>query len=163
MELPEMGKEIRATPSLGAKIQDEEQLRPLTNDEAELLRWMFDHGSDDPRTFRSQLENIQAARCCSCGCPSIHLEVAKDVQPGADRGEKVVGDFAGKTAQGELVGILLFQEKGKLTELEVYSMDGLAEGAFGLPDLGSMSVLEWVPSPTNPGFKVPFKSPGSPA
>ena len=85
---------------------------------------------------------------------------------GLDRGDKVVGDFGGETARGELVGILLFQRAGKLTELEVYSVDGQIKeksGKFSLPTIDSMHVLLWEPVPGHPNFKVAAKSPKSPA
>jgi len=143
-----------------------ELFRPLTAEELELLRWMFEHGSDDLRSFLPQIEGIRAARSCKCGCPSIQLDVAESAPLGLDRGEKVVGDFEGKTARGELVGVLLFQSAGRLTELEVYSMDGQIKGEsgkFDLPIIDSMNLLVWEPVPGRPNTWVPAKSPKSPA
>ena len=143
-----------------------EALRPLASEELELLQWMFEHGSEDLRTFRPQIEGIRASRWCTCGCPSINLEVAESAPLGLDRGETVIGDFGGKTARGELVGVLLFQHSGRLTLLEVYSMDGQVKeesGEFGLPAIDSLSLLEWEPLPGHSNVKVPAKSPKSPA
>ena len=143
-----------------------ESLRPLTAEELDLLRWMFNHGSDDLRTFLPQIEGIRAAWSCKCGCPSIQLDVAESAPLGLDRGETVVGDFDGKTARGELVGVLLFQRKGRLTELEVYSMDGQIKeesGKFGLPTIDSMNLLVWEPVPGHPNVRVAAKFPKSPA
>jgi len=89
--------------------------------------------------------------------------VAENAPPGRDRGDCVIGDLGGKTAKGELVGIILFQRNGRLTELEVYSMDGLAEGAFELPTLDSLEVLRWEPSPQNPNVKTALNFPKSKA
>jgi hypothetical protein len=139
-----------------------EPLRQLTPEELELLRWMFEHGTDDLRSFLPQIDAIRAARSCNCGCPSIRLDVAESAPLGLDRSEKVVGDFGGKTARGELVGVLLFQSAGRLTELEVYSIDGQIEGdspEFGLPTIGSMELLVWEPLPGRPNVKVSAKSP----
>lgn len=102
-----------------------EPLRLLTSDELNLLRWMMENGTVGLHTFYSQIEGLRVARSCSCGCPSVRLEVAEGAPLGKDCGDKLVGDFAGKTAQGDLVGVLLFQREGKLTELEVYSIDGV--------------------------------------
>jgi hypothetical protein len=143
-----------------------EPLRPLAPDELELLHWMFEHGSDDLRSFLPQMEGVHACRSCKCGCPSIRLEVDKSASLGLDRGETVVGDFEGKTALGELVGVLLFQRKGRLTELEVYSMDGQIKGEsgkFGLPVIESMNLLVWEPVPGHPNVRAAAKSPGLPA
>jgi hypothetical protein len=139
-------------------MPDNELVRPLEEAELNLLLWMFDHGSDDLRTFRSQLEGILASPWCDCGCPSIRLQVAEEVALGKDFNQRVIGDFAGRTAKGELVGVLLFQRDRKLELLEIYSIDGLVEGKFGLPTLESLKMLEWVPSPHNPNVRV-LKSP----
>jgi hypothetical protein len=147
-------------------MEKAESLRPPTAEEFELLRWILEHGSDDLRSFLPQIEGIRATRSCKCGCPSIRLDVAESAPLGLDPGEKVVGDFEGKTLRGELVGALLFQRAGKLTELEVYSMDGQIKeqsGEFSLPIIDSMNPLVWEPLPGNPGVKVPVKSPKSPA
>ncbi|MGD0730921.1 MAG: hypothetical protein ABR956_06635 [Terracidiphilus sp.] len=83
---------------------------------------------------------------------------------GVDRRETVVGDFEGRTARGELVGILLFQRAGKLTLLEVYSMDGQIRqesGEFGLPTIDSMKLLVWESVPGRPNVRVAAKSPES--
>jgi hypothetical protein len=139
-----------------------ESLRPLTEEELELLHWMLEHGSEDLRSFLPQIEGIRATRSCPCGCPSIRLEVADGAALGSDRGERVVGDFEGKTDRGELVGVLIFQSTGKLTDLEVYSMDGQIEGdsqEFGLPTTDSMNLLVWEPLPGHPNTWVPAKSP----
>lgn len=141
-----------------------ESLRPLTAEELDLLRWMFEHGSDDLRSFLPQLEGIRGARSCKCGCPSIRLDVAERAPLGLDSRETVVGDFEGKTARGELVGVLLFQRAGRLTELEVYSMDGQIKeesGKFGLPTIESVNLLVWEPVPGHPNVRVVAKSPKS--
>ncbi|MGC2616734.1 MAG: hypothetical protein WA354_22060 [Terracidiphilus sp.] len=135
---------------------DIEPLRSLSKEEYELLRWMFEHGLEDLRTFRPQLESIRAARSCKCGCPSIRLDVPVGAPQGKDAGETIVGDFAGKTQRGELVGVLLFQKAGRLIELEVYSVDGQIKGdssEFGLPLIESMTLIVWEPIPGRPEAK----------
>jgi hypothetical protein len=60
----------------------------------------------------------------------------------------VIGDLCGKTAKGEIVGVLLFQDAGKLSELEVYSLDGMIHDdspEFGLPTIDSLSAYVEVP------------------
>ena len=143
-------------------MDETEALRPLSSEELELFRWMFDHGPEDLRSFAPQLEGIRGARWCDCGCPSIRLEVAEGASLGRDRGRRVIGDFEGKTERGELVGVLLFQRSGKLELLEVYSMDGQIVGdssEFGLPSLDSLKLLEWEPVPGSPNVKRPIRFP----
>ena len=143
-----------------------EPLRQLKPEELELLEWMFEHGSDDLRTYRPQIEGIRACRWCPCGCPSLNFEIAEDAPLGLDRGDTVVGDFDGKTARGELVGVLLFQREGKLTLLEVYSMDGQIKeesGEFGLPTIDSLNLIVWEPVLGRSNAWVAAKSPKLPA
>ena len=135
-------------------MQQAEPLRPLTQEELELFQWMFDHGSEELRTFMPQMDGMLAARWCDCGCSSIRLEVAETAPRGLNSRERVIGDFAGKTANGALVGVLLFQRDGRLELLEIYSIDGLVEGEFGLPTLDSLKMLEWEPSPHHPNVWI---------
>jgi len=63
---------------------------------------------------------------------------------------RVIGDLYGKTAKDEIVGVLLFQDAGKLSELEVYSLDGIIHGdlpEFGLPTTDSLSAYVEAPLP----------------
>ena len=118
--------------------------RPLTEEEDRLLCWMLEHGTDFAKSFLPQIEGIRAARSCICGCPSIRLVVADDAPLGRIEPSRLAGDFLGNTAKGELVGLLLFANGGKLSGLEVYSLDGQIDDAgneFGLPMLESLS--EW--------------------
>jgi hypothetical protein len=139
-----------------------EQVRPLTPEELELLRWMFAHGSEDLRTFEPQLNGMRAAHWCDCGCPSISLEVAEGAPLGRDMSLSIIGDFEGKTPRGELVGVLLFQRGGKLELLEVYSFDAKLprddSSEWGLPTIDSMVPLVWEPLPHNPNIRIPVRS-----
>jgi hypothetical protein len=40
--------------------------------------------------------------------------------PGIHRGERIVGDFVGITMKGDSIGVVVFQDEGRLAELEVY-------------------------------------------
>ena len=89
----------------------EETFRPLTDEELAFFRRLFDVGHDDLRSFEPQLKVMRARRSCSCGCPSIKLEVPEGTTLGQDRTERIVGDFAGETSAGNPVGVLVFQER----------------------------------------------------
>jgi hypothetical protein len=116
--------------------------RPLTPEEHELLCWVLEHGSEDVKSFLPQIKGIRAVRACTCGCPTIQLRVVDGVPMGTSNIGRVIGDLCGKTARGEIVGVLLFQDAGRLSELEVYSLDGEIQGntpEFGLPTIESLS------------------------
>src|SRR5271154_1232364 len=106
-----------------------ESPRPLTAEETALLRWMIEHGVDEAKEFFPQIQAIRATRGCKCGCPSICLHVDENAGPVAFCEQKIISDQIGRTAKGELVGVMLFQENGKLSELETYSVDGLINDA----------------------------------
>ncbi len=83
---------------------------------------------------------MQAKSSCNCGCPSISLVVSHDAPAVIAVKERIVADLAGQTADGISVGVLIFQDDGKLSELEIYPYDN--EGEFGLPTIESLSPFE---------------------
>jgi hypothetical protein len=95
-------------------------LRPLKPEESNLLRWILEHGSEDNRSFLPQLDGIRGARSCGCGCPSVLLEPLETAPLVTVKEERIIGDFVGTTAKDESVGVILFQDDGKLSELEIY-------------------------------------------
>jgi hypothetical protein len=115
-------------------------LRLLTQEEEKLLRWTLEHGSDEAKSYLPQIEGMRARSSCSCGCPSIALVVSDDAPVAIAAIERIVADLSGHTADGISVGVLLFQDAGKLSELEVYPYDN--EGEFGLPTIESLSSFE---------------------
>jgi hypothetical protein len=112
-------------------------LRPLTQEEEKLLRWALEHGSNEARSYLPQIEGMRAKRSCSCGCPSITLAVSNDVPAVATGRERIVFDLSGRTAEGASVGLLILQDEGKLTEMEIYPYGD--EGEFGLPTIESLA------------------------
>ncbi len=110
--------------------------RDLSAGEAALLRWLVEHGSSGSTAFIEQTHGLSARPSCSCGCPSISLEVEDNRLLGEDSC-RVLADFAGATLEGQEVGAMLFQQDGKLSELEIYAYD--YEGEFGLPTIDSLT------------------------
>jgi hypothetical protein len=118
--------------------------RPLSSEELALLTWMLKNGSPEAKTFAPQIEGIRASGWCPCGCPSIDLHVEESAPLGNPQGGKVICDFWGRTAREELVGVLLFQNGGRLSLLEGYSVDGQIQAdppEFGFPTLESLREL----------------------
>jgi hypothetical protein len=114
--------------------------RPLAPRELELLKWLLDHGLPDAESFALQLGKLRAKPWCNCGCPSISLLVDDDVPLGTSS-FRIISDAIGKTPDGKKIGLLLFQKDGKLSTLEVYSMD-IIEGDWGFPDYKSLQTWE---------------------
>ena len=66
--------------------------RPLTAAEADLIRWMLEHGAPEARAFLPQLQKAQVTPWrCSCGCASIHFSV--DGLPEPSGGVHPIADF----------------------------------------------------------------------
>jgi len=114
--------------------------RALSQQEAELLKYILTNGSSQAQSFLPQLEGIRATRGCSCGCPSIKLHVAPNCCLG-HANEHLLCDLVGQTAAGEAVGLLLFHSEGRLREFEVYILDEPkgTSNEFGLPLLESLA------------------------
>jgi hypothetical protein len=115
-------------------------LRPLTQEEEKFLRWTLEHGSDEARSYLPQIEGMLARRSCGCGCPSISLVVSDNALPAIAGKERIVVDLTGRSVEGASVGVLIFQDEGKLSELEIYSYGD--EGEFGLPTIESIASFE---------------------
>jgi hypothetical protein len=118
----------------------------------ELLNWLVEHGLPEAKSFAPQIERIRATRGCGCGCPSIALDVEDGVPLGTSS-DTVISDVVGMTTEGKSIGVILIQNDGKLTELEVYSPDTI-EGSWGFPILDGLQKCEWVELSTLKSLKV---------
>jgi hypothetical protein len=109
--------------------------KELSPDERTLLVWLIEHGTSDALEYAAQIEQARVVGRCRCGCPTIDLGIAgaKERTVG---GSKILADFVGETLEGFRVGVLLHAREGKLSELEVYSLD--REGIFSLPTIESL-------------------------
>jgi hypothetical protein len=114
--------------------------RLLTPEELALLTWLLEHGLPEAKSFAPQVEGIRATRWCDCGCPSISLHVEEGV-PLGKCSYSPISDVVAKTPNGKKVGVLLFQKHGKLSILEVYSLD-IIEGDWGFPVYESLQTWE---------------------
>ena len=94
--------------------------RELTPEERRLLHWLLEHGSEDLRSYLPQLEDMRASSSCDCGCSSIRLEPSESAPSGIHLGDRIVGEYVGVTLRGDSIGLILFQDKGRLSELEIY-------------------------------------------
>src|SRR6476646_3691881 len=117
-------------------IVEDKQLSP---DERALLVWLIEHGTSDATEYAAQVEQARVVGRCRCGCPPIDLGIAgaKERTVG---GSTILADFLGETPEGFHVGVLLHSRNGKLSELEVYSLD--RDGIFSLPTIESLKPLE---------------------
>lgn len=98
--------------------------RPLTAEEAALVRWMLEHGTVSAAKFLPQLAEARVVSRCYCGCASVDFAVA-GVIPAPGDGIGILADFEYRTAEGYLCGVFVFERGGLLAGLEVWSVDGL--------------------------------------
>jgi hypothetical protein len=114
-------------------------MRPLSEGERELIRWMIEGSSSDRSDFIAQLERTTVAARCGCGCASIDLAV-----DGAEEDKKesmdLIADFAWKTKTGNLCGAYLFTRRRHLAGLDLWSIDGV-ETPSALPEIQALFPL----------------------
>ncbi len=115
--------------------------RPLTPQEASLVRWLIEHGGVARATeYLPQLADTRVVSRCGCGCASVDFAVAGSSAPaGAPLG--ILADFQYQTAEGHPCGVFVFERSGMLAGLEVYSEDGLST-ASTLPEIQQLIAFE---------------------
>jgi hypothetical protein len=113
--------------------------RPLTAQEAALVRWLLEHGNPDAAGFLSQLADARVVSRCPCGCASIDFAIG-DVVPTAGAGIHILADYAWQAADGSQCGVFVFARGGQLAGLEVWSADGM-QAASSLPAIEQLCPL----------------------
>jgi hypothetical protein len=115
------------------------ELRPLSEQERTLLRWMVEQSSEVGSDLLGHLDRATVAARCSCGCASIDLAAE-----GAEEDKKdpldLIGDYASRTKAGNLCGAYLFTRSGRLAGLDLWSIDG-AETPSTLPEIQALFPL----------------------
>ncbi len=111
--------------------------RPLTKHERDIIQWLLDHpeeGNPDIPQLKTQIDALTVVEKCTCGCPTVYF--ALEGIPIPRKGERVIRDYLA-TVDGQEVGIMLFQNGGRLSSLEVYSAAG-TDKPFGLPAIENL-------------------------
>ena len=104
-------------------------VRPLNSAERRLIAWLLETESN--AAYREQLSRAHVVSTCGCGCPSIDLALG-DSREKRSGGSTILAEANGRSTEGALVGVMLHEREGELSELEVYCKDGYA-GRFSLP------------------------------
>lgn len=117
--------------------------RTLSNNERILLEWLLarpssDVSGSDVSKYKSQVAKLRVAAKCGCGCPTVDFALGSDRKLGAS---EIVAEAGGKSPEGVFVGVILHAREGELSELEVYSTQGL-DTSFTLPVPGSLEHYE---------------------
>lgn len=106
--------------------------RPLSDKEAELVRWLLENGTEASINYLSQIDKAWVVSRCGCGCASIDFSI-DGTPPDKKAGMDVLSDHCWETGGQNLCGVFLFARDKKLAGLEVWSIDGMVS-APQLPD-----------------------------
>jgi hypothetical protein len=116
-------------------------LRELTDVEKSVLKVLLSEPFPGRDALDQQVPYVRTTGLsCTCGCPSIALEVSPPGSPAAVT-ERVPVEAFGRDESGNLVGVLLFVDNGLMSELEFYSLVG--DEAPAIPKLDSLRIAEW--------------------
>ena len=108
--------------------------RPLTNSEAQLVRWMLEHGEPEAAAFLPQLAEASVTPWhCPCGCASIKFAIQGHPEPKG--GMHPLAEFVFGSEQ-DLSGIFVYEQSGLLSGVEVYGLAG--EAPKSLPAIESL-------------------------
>ena len=114
--------------------------RELSAQERAIAEWLLTHAEAPVRSYIPQLNNLRVVGYCDCGCPTVHFRAVYGT-PAAEPRDTPVADAFGKVG-GKLVGVMLLQQDGLLTCLEVYDLDEIAH-PYGLPDVSTLEPAKW--------------------
>jgi len=109
-----------------------EEYRDLSTKEVDLIEWLLTKNNHSE--LIEQIGKTRVVSKCSCGCPTIDLQV-KECESGSVR---LVLSANGFSPDGIPVGVILHVRNGLISELEVYSKDGTK--VFGLPEIDKLQV-----------------------
>jgi hypothetical protein len=121
--------------------------RPATQHERDIIRSLLEHGDPQYLQLASQIESLRVVSKCTCGCPTIDFALEGD--PPSRKGARLISDFVA-TVDDQDVGVLLFENDGKLSSLEVYSFAGSVKPC-GLPKVDTLAPGLWEDSPSGQG------------
>ena len=91
--------------------------RDLSAEERETVLKLLEAAEPE---FLEQVAKLQVVGRCGCGvCPTVFFE-----PHGPEVSEQDLSTYAGKDKDGGIVGAILMQKHGRLSQLEYYSVDG---------------------------------------
>jgi hypothetical protein len=111
-------------------------LRSLTSEERDLLRWLLAHGTKAASQYLDQLPAVSVVSRCGCGCPTIDLAIDGVAAP-LSSPTTILADAEGLSPEGIPVGIIVHGREGLISELEIYAKSG-DDDRFSLPLIDSL-------------------------
>jgi hypothetical protein len=104
--------------------------RPLTSEERDLLDFLVESPTSSEE-LRKQVATARVVGVCSCGCPSVWLEVEDDDQRGSRTESFPITARQGRTE------VTLHIVQGRLHELEIWA------GGYGVRPRVDVTKLEY--------------------
>jgi hypothetical protein len=122
------------------------QPRPLTSHERALVDWFVDGPVNSPE-MRAQADAASVVATCSCGCPSVDLEVPPGVpaaplnsdDPDVRNSEDASFIARATSPDGREVNVILHVIAGRLVELEIWAGMYGGDRRTELPDVSTLS------------------------
>ncbi len=100
-----------------------EHKRELSEIEIQILYFLL---SKEKPEFLSKIDNLKVIYRCGCGnCPTILF--GNSYEDEILSNQKIIADYFGYTENKNLIGVTLFGNETRITELEFYSIDGQVE------------------------------------
>ncbi len=93
--------------------------------------YLLHHADPASSAYASQLPDVTVISHCGCGCPTIDLAV-RGRAASLSLTTTILADGEATSPEDVLVGVILHARDGLLSELEVYSMEGV-DHPFSLP------------------------------
>ena len=109
--------------------------RELTTQETALLQWLLSSSNQAIEPYRRQIPFVRVVGSCRCGCATIDLKLKQKTMHGDVTIGSIVAEANGYSPSGYPVEVILHQNEGELSELEVVWFDGPASN--------------WIPQPTD--------------
>ena len=104
-------------------------VRPLSQVERSIVLRLVSEKAPD---FKHQLDQLVVVGRCGCGvCPTVFFQ-----HYDAESRERKVASYMGQDSSGGEVGALLFENDGRLSQLDIYSVDG--HEPYGAPEPASL-------------------------
>ena len=85
---------------------------------------LLSNATDSGRRAVSQIEVARVSARCGCGCGSIDFRLVGGPRSTPAAGIEIVADQWWRTCYGHLCGAFVFLLDGRLTGLDVWSIDG---------------------------------------
>ena len=97
--------------------------RELSSEERDIVGFILEREAPH-RLF--ELDTLKVVARCGCGqCPTILFGTSLNEEPNTKHPFNEIATYFGRNPEGDLVGVVLIDRDGRLSELEVYSLEGV--------------------------------------